>query len=451
VPTTDLHGLGLSTSSPHAAQALNHAMLGYLQYRADGPRRLGPLLAADPEFSLAHVLKGYFQMLGFNAANLPGARDALAAARRLSANDTWRERAHVTALERWVDGDIDGTLRVWEDILDQQPLDVLAFRLHHFQAFWHGRPDLMATQADAAYERWSPELAGWPSLLACRCFAHEELGNYAIAEASGREAIALAPGDLWAAHGVAHVMEMQGRHDEGIAWLASLEPNWEGGNNLVHHLWWHRGLYHFERREFGEVLALYDRRFRDLASQLTQANPDLYIDVQNAASMLYRLERQGIDVGGRWIELADKAEARIGDFLSVFTVPHWMMALAAAKRWESADRAIQSMRDHVEAGGDNANVVFVRDCVLPISEAILARAEGHPKRACDLMRPALDGMHRLGGSHAQQDVLEQLFLDCAVEARSKDDVAMLIDRVRRRHPVPPEKRIGYRAALALLN
>jgi hypothetical protein len=93
----------------------------------------------------------------------------------------------------------------------------------------------------------------------------------------------------------------------------------------------------------------------------------------------------------------------------------------------------------------------VRAYALPICEAILARARGDAARACDLMRPALAGMNRLGGSHAQQDVLEQLFLDCAVEARRKDDVALLIDRVRRRHPVPPEKRMGYRAALALLN
>ena len=445
MPTTDLHGLTLSTTSPVAAQALNHALLGYLQYRADGPRRLAPLLAADPDFGLAHVLKGYFQMLGFNAANLPGARDALDTARRLSANATWRERAHINALERWVAGDIDGSLRVWEDILDQHPLDVLAFRLHHFQAFWHGRPDLMGAQADAAHRRWSPQLPGWPTLLACRCFAHEELGHYAIAEAAGREAIALAPGDLWAAHGVAHVMEMQGRHDEGIAWLTGLESNWEGGNNLVHHLWWHRGLYHFERRELAEVLALYDRRFRDLKSQLTQANPDLYIDVQNAASMLFRLERQGVDVGDRWIELADKAEARIGDFQSAFTVPHWMMALAAAKRREAAGRAIQSMRDHVERV-DGANVAFVRDCVLPISEAILARAEGRPDRACDLMRPALNGMHRLGGSHAQQDVLAQLFLDCAMAAGRKDDVRLILDRAAATYGAPPQTRVSYAGA-----
>ena len=53
---------------------------------------------------------------------------------------------------------------------------------------------------------------------------------------------------------------------------------------------------------------------------LTQAQPDLYIDVQNAASMLFRLELLGIDVGDRWNEIADKAEARIGDCLSAFTL-----------------------------------------------------------------------------------------------------------------------------------
>src|SRR6185503_15913784 len=150
-----------------------------------------------------------------------------------------------------------------------------------------------------------------------------------------------------------------------------------------------------------------------------------------------------------WIELADKAEARIGDFQSVFTVPHWMMALVAAKRWEKAGRAIQSMRDHVERG-DSANAPFIRDCVLPISEAILARAEGDPGRACDLMRPALNRMHRLGGSHAQQDVLAQLFLDCAMAAGRKHDVRLILDRAAAQYGAPPQTRAGYVGAVEWL-
>jgi hypothetical protein len=92
----------------------------------------------------------------------------------------------------------------------------------------------------------------------------------------------------------------------------------------------------------------------------------------------------------------------------------------------------------------------VRDYALPISEAIVARAQGRHEEACARMRPAIDGMYRLGGSHAQQDVLEQLFLDCAVAARSERDVRMLLGRVRSRHPVDPERRVGYAEAARTL-
>jgi tetratricopeptide (TPR) repeat protein len=448
MPTKDLHGLVLSTSSPETARAFNHAVAGYLAYRADTPARLQRLIAADPEFAFAHLLKGYLLMLSFNVAHVPAARAALATAQRLSGGATARERAHIAALAHWVDGELDATLGNWEQILAEHPLDALAFRLHHHLAFWCGRPHVMAAQAETAMACWSAELPGWPMLLACRCFAEEEIGNHAVAEAAGRAAIALAPGDLWAAHGVAHVLEMQGRREEGLAWLAALEPNWEGGNNLTHHLWWHQALYHVERREFERALDLYDRRFRNLASPLTQAQPDLYIDVQNAASMLFRLERQGVDVGQRWSELADKAEARIGDCLSAFTLPHWMMALTAAGRREAADRMLEAMRAFA-SGGRGTVAPLVRSYALPIGEALAARAKGEPGRACDLMRPALDGMYRLGGSHAQQDVLWQLFLDCALKAGRAGDVEAVLARMASRHPVSPSKRVGYAGALAM--
>ena len=90
---------------------------------------------------------------------------------------------------------------------------------------------------------WSEDIPGYASILACRCFAQEEAGNYLAAEPSGRRAMELDPADLWAAHAVAHVMESQGRRSEGIEWLATLAPNWEGSHNLQHHLWWHCALF----------------------------------------------------------------------------------------------------------------------------------------------------------------------------------------------------------------
>jgi len=295
----------------------------------------------------------------------------------------------------------------------------------------------MVASVERVVPAWSADIPGYASILACRCFAQEEAGNYLAAEPSGRRAIELDPGDLWAAHAVAHVLEMQGRRSEGIQWLTLLAPNWEGSHNLQHHLWWHCALFTLEQGDHAAVLELYDTRFRNLAAPLTVASPDVYIDVQNAAAMLFRLQRLGVDVGNRWEELADKAEARIGDCLSAFTLPHWLMALIATGRTTAAQRMIEAMRAFAKGRGTVPPIV--RDYVLPIAEAQLAHAAGRHAEAVALMRPAIGGMYRLGGSHTQQDVLEQLFVDCALKAGSTADIRLALERVAGRRAIPPER------------
>ena len=440
----DMLGLPISTASASAAAGFERTVAGYLKYRADLAARLGETLAADADFGLAHCLKGYFAMLSYKQANVPMAVEAARAARRLTVNATPREQAHVAALDAWIAGDLDRALGVWEQILGDHPLDVIAMRLAHFNNFWLGRPGEMRASVERVKPKWGRDLPGYGTVLSCHCFSLEECGDYAGAEPSGRAAIAIDPGDIWGTHAVAHIMEMQGRHAEGIAWLDELERHWDGGNNLLHHLWWHRALFHLERREFDAVLDLYDRRFRNLGSPLTQAQPDLYIDVQNAASMLFRLECAGIDVGNRWSEIADKAETRIGDCLSAFTLPHWMMALAADGRDEAARRMLDGLRAF--AAGEGTVRRIVGRVALPICEAVAAHRRGDHVRAISLMRPVLRDMHQLGGSHAQQDVLMQLFLDSAVKADCADDVRLILDHARHAG-FELDKRAGYAQAV----
>ena len=93
--------------------------------------------------------------------------------------------------------------------------------------------------------------------------------------------------------------------------------------------------------------------------------------------------------------------------------------------------------------GRRTIAAIVGDVALPVGEAVLAHRRGQYSRAVDLMRPVLDDMHRLGGSHAQQDVLNQLFLDSAVKAERTDDVRLMLARVADRHGAPQTQRVGY--------
>jgi tetratricopeptide (TPR) repeat protein len=440
----DARGLPISTASAKAAAAFDHLIAGYLTQRADTPDRLKAVLDADPHFALAHCMKGYFAMLAFKQVSVPVAFEEARTAQSLAAGATPRERSHVAALAAWSEGELDRALATWESILRDHPLDVVAFRLAHFVNFWLGRPQDMVSSVERVIAAWSVDLPGYSSMLACQSFAHEEAGSYLAAEPVGRRAIELDPGDLWAAHAVAHVMESLGRRSEGIQWLTTLAPHWEGSHNLQHHLWWHCALFLLEHGDSIAALDLYDTRFRNLAAPLTVASPDVYIDVQNAASMLFRLQRLGVDVGQRWEELADKAEARIGDCQSAFTLPHWLMALTATGRTAAAERLVEAMRVYSLGRGTVAPIV--RDYVLPIARAQLAHAAGRHDEAVALMRPAIGGMYRLGGSHTQQDVLEQLFVDAALKAGSTADIRLAVERVAGRRAIPPERFIGWREA-----
>ncbi|HEX6296753.1 MAG TPA: tetratricopeptide repeat protein [Burkholderiales bacterium] len=434
----DIHGLPLSTTGA-AAEAFNRALRAYVGYRADLAQHAKAALEADPEFAMAHCLVGYLMMLTYNRGHAGLAANAHRGAAALAARATGREQGHVRALGRWVAGDLDAALREWEQLLAAWPADVLAMRLAHFNYFWLGRAGEMRASVERIAPHWSEPMAAYPTLLSCQSFALEECGEYAAAERAGRLAVELDPADVWGTHAVAHVLEMQGRREEGIAWLQGLERHWADKSGIVHHLWWHQAMFHLERREFDAVLELYDRRFRNLASPLVAAMPDLYIDVQNAASMLFRLERQGVDVGGRWGELADKAQARVGDCLSAFTLPHWMMALAATGREAAAAAMLAAMKDHPSPR--------IREVALPVCEAVMAHRRGEHGQAVTRMLPVLDRLQELGGSHAQRDVLEQLFFDASLKSGRTAEARRLLASLTVRFPVPPARRVGYAAGV----
>jgi hypothetical protein len=77
----------------------------------------------------------------------------------------------------------------------------------------------------------------------------------------------------------------------------------------------------------------------------------------------------------------------------------------------------------------------------------LAYAAGRYAEAVALMRPAIGGMYPLGGSsHAQQDVLEQFFVDAALKAGSTANIRLAVERVAGLRAIPPERFAGWREA-----
>src|SRR5690606_21564761 len=237
----------------------------------------------------------------------------------------------------------------------------------------------------------------------------EEDGVYDEAEIWGRRAVEMNSNDPWAIHAVAHVYDMTGRYREGLEWLKGLKGAWNQANNFRYHLWWHRALLHLELGQFNEALDLYDQEVR------SETESTDYLDIANAASLLWRLDDAGVDVGDRWRELGEKSEQRIGDHLLAFADVHYMLSLAASGRDDAADRMLASMRAFARRQTPSQAPV-VAEVALPACQALLAASQGAYDRAVDLLLPVRYQLWRLGGSHAQRDLFAQLLIQAALKS-----------------------------------
>ena len=63
----DCRGLTLTTVSATQPPPSTMRSMGYLRFQADMVIRMEAVFAADPDFGLAHTLKGYLFLMGFRA------------------------------------------------------------------------------------------------------------------------------------------------------------------------------------------------------------------------------------------------------------------------------------------------------------------------------------------------------------------------------------------------
>jgi tetratricopeptide (TPR) repeat protein len=438
----DVRGLKVSATDAGAVEMLDRAIDGYLGARTDTGDHLRDAQERDPDLVMAHLIRGYFLHLFAHRGLMARARESLDAARAAAGRigATSREQAHMAALAAWCDGDTATTLRIHGEILVDHPLDVVALKLSEYWNFYSGDAAGMRNSIGRVLHAWDEAVPGHGFVLGMRAFALEESGDYDEAERVGREAVARNPADVWATHAVAHVMEMNGRVADGMAWLEAHAAHWGDINNFVHHVWWHRALFALEDGAFDAALELYDTKVRP------EPTRD-FRDITNATALLWRFEQEGIDPGERWVELAEHSAERAGEHVMAFADVHYMQAMASV---DDRDAARELARTAGEYAGreDETQAGVMRAAGQAICEAILAYREGDPGRAVDVLLPVRGEIRRIGGSHAQRDVFHQMLIEAAIRAdRLPLARALLSERLHQR----PTSRLTWRRMARVLD
>lgn len=426
----DTNGYALSGCNVRALEQLELALHEFRCFANNPIATAEAALAESPALVMAHVLRAWLYLLSSEAGGVAPAREALDAARLLPCNE--REAWHLCAIEQLCSGHWRAAALTLEDLSAHYPLDTLALQAGQQIDFFVGDSRMLHDRIARVLPAWSTAVPGWHAVLGMHAFGLEETGNYARAELLGRQAVELQPRDAWALHAVAHVLEMQGRRAEGIAWMRS-NQDWQSNSFLAVHNWWHLALYHLAQGDTAEVLALYD-------GPIHGHKPDVHVELVDASALLWRLNLQGVDVGQRWQQLAERWAPFAGDGYYAFSDWHAAMAFVGAGREDLLQTVLQAQKKAMARQDDNA--AFTREVGSAATQGFIAFAQEDWARAAELLRPILSQSHRFGGSHAQRDVIGQTLV-AAVHRSGQRALAQALDQerksmARQRRPVVHE-------------
>ena len=420
----DQQGLTLA-GSPQSAQAFDRAVADYFGLTGDPAGILKQALKNDPEFALGGVaIAGLFMIGGFRGDH-PEVAAALAAAEPALRGACAREKMHFAAVKAWSEGRTPEAAAVWEAILRDWPTDALAFRFGQDAYLFLGQSLAIRDSAARVLPAWDRDNPLRSFVLGAYAFGLEEAGDLGPAEDAGRKALALNPRDAWAAHAIAHVMETAGRGDEGIAFLRDTRPDWSHARFMAGHNGWHLALFLIGQGRIKEVLADYDR------SAAPRLADDMTLDRVDAASLLWRLELAGAHVGDRWGPVAKAWMAHVDDHVLAFNDLH--CALAAARSPDRDDLArFQSSLDAYERNGSSHNRSVTAEVGRRYIDGVIAYAKGDWRHAIDAILPVRFETFRIGGSHAQRDIIGRTLIAAAERSGDRTLVKTLLDERGRR-------------------
>ena len=422
----DLRGVPSGSPSALARDSHERALRHLVSFYGDPMAAFDATIAADPGWGLARVIEAVFILTLTEPNMLPQARQLLVEAEPLMAGAPAHEQGHFGAAQAALGGRWREACARWDALLLDQPRDLLALAAAHLFDFYRGDARNLRARVARVLPEWPTSDPLQPFVQGMHAFGLEENNLYPQAEAAGREALARDPRGPWAIHAVAHVMEMQGRHDEGVHWLEDGSAGW-ADNGLAVHLWWHLALFRLETLATTSALALFDARIAGAASVVN-------LQWLDASALLWRLQLLGVDVGSRWQALATEwAEpvAHAGHY--AFNDVHALLAFIGSGDMARAQALLSA--SSAQANADNAGMA--REVGVPLMQGLMAFANGDADAACHTLYPLRSVAHHFGGSHAQRDLIDQTLLAAAARSSHQAAGRALLNERRLAKPATP--------------
>lgn len=416
----DAYGNEVDTGRTETIVAIDRFAHSFIAYGTD----FGVIfkaVEADPECVMA---RGHAALLGLLMENNDGtarATDHLTAGRALIAGGkgTARERMYFCAVDASAGHDKATTTRLHEEIVDQWPRDLFSAKLGQIHYFNSGDSGGMRRIAEKIITVHDKTAYAW-GLLA---FGTEECNELDAAEAAGRKAADMAVVEPWAHHAVAHVYETRGQLDQGITWMEGHAHSWQSCNSFMFtHNWWHIALFYLDKGDTDQVLAIYDTYLWGAP----QGDPNYSQDQAGALSMLIRLSLRGVDLYQRWGDVTDAILEREVMYDQPFLTAHFSYALARSEYRTAYEGFLRDLEGHASERNATTRHLWLA-YALPLCRGMGAHADNDFYLAARLLGETRIHWQALGGSHAQRDLFEQVYIDALIRSGHTSDALPLLE------------------------
>ncbi|WP_291856343.1 tetratricopeptide repeat protein [Bradyrhizobium sp.] len=411
----DRYDLGLTTASDRAAAHYRNGVDCMLSAWHGAEDAFDQAIAADPGFALAHIGRARLHQLNMEGGK---ARAMAAQARELAAGATPREASHVEIMAAVIESQPKLAISGAEAHLEQYPRDalVLALLLGAFGLYaFSGRPDHDAAKL-AICERharhygedwWFVSYLGW---------SHTEAGNLSTGRSLSERAMGLRSANANAAHGLSHAMFEQGDMAAGRQFLAQWMPAHDRQSFLHGHLAWHVALTALDAGDTDTALAIYEQHIKPAGRPYPPLN--IFTD---GASLLWRLTLAGrAGLEPHWREISAYGGKYFPQAGAHFADVHF--ALAAATTGGEAFGTRLAQLEAREASGK----LLPGQTAIELCRGIRSFAEGDHGGAIRHLEPAMSGLARIGGSHAQRELWEDTLIVAYLRAGQSDKAASRI-------------------------
>jgi len=424
MPLTDRYGLTISAASSHAAERFQDGMDRLLAYSAGADDAFTAALADDPELAVAHAGVAMIAAVHGDAA---AARAAVARARATVHGATRRERQHVEAVSAMIGGDAARGLALAAEHLAEFPRDALLVNQASSAIGFLGAADREA-QRVAFVEGLAPAYGDDWWFESALAFTYHEVGRYAESRRLSEHSLAQYPGNANASHNLAHIAFETLETDSGAAFLAQWLETYDRRASFHCHLAWHLAMFELHRGRYARALDVFER---DILGAV-----NLRLALIDGAALLWRFRLDGQPEGrpGAWRSLADMAD-RVSRPGFVFGEIHAALAYAAAGDRAALDKLIDGLRDLHAKGHPIAGTLAV-----PLVQGLAAFASGDHGAALRYLEPVAAEAHRIGGSHAQWELVEETMVVSYLALERYDDALALVRRRLGRRASPRDRR-----------